>query len=307
MTTMNPATLYELRYVNPLALPKPVMDVIATLHRVQVQQGFVKKPRVHRLQRKTHADMAADWRIAALADVRRRVKERDDLEYAEVFGILNKLSKQTYDRLSDQCIALIQKRAADPMFRLRVVTLIFTKSIDQQAWHELYANLLKKITDAHPPEADGGESVICDDLRVSCNLDSFSKLYAEEAVVLPPGNDPSFDEAVIKWTKQKSRRRGFMIIMTDLYKMELVDETLMKDAMGVLLSDVQEAAACPKTPAMEEYVAQLVSTLFEMASSLKGNSILAPVKPVVQKLLTESLPCMTPRATFKLEDAIKLL
>lgn len=307
MTTMNPATLFELRYVNPLVLPKPVADVIATLHRAPVQQGFVKKPRVHRLQRKTHADMAADWRIAALSDVRRRVKERDDPEYADVFSILNKLSKQTFDKLSDQCIALMQKKADDPLFRLRVVTLVFTKSIDQQAWHELYANLLKKIADAHPPDADGGESAICDDLRVSCNLDSFSKLYAEEAVVLPPAGDPSFDETVIQWTKQKARRRGFMMIMTDLYKMELVDETLMRDAMDVLLSDVQEAAACPATPAMEEYVAQLVATLFEMASGLKGNAILAPMKPVVQKLLSANLPCMTMRAKFKTEDALKLL
>jgi hypothetical protein len=301
---MTPEVLFSMRNVAPLPLPRTVADVIASLHRVQVPQGFVKKPRVHRLQRKSHADMIADWRVAALSDVRRRVKEKDDPEYAEVFSILNKLSKQTYDKLSDQVLALLQKRVADPMFRLRVVTLVFSKSIDQQAWHELYANLLKKIADAHPPEADGGESVICDDLRVSCNLDSFSKLYAEEAIVLPPADDDGFDEAVIRWTKQKARRRGFMLIMTDLYKMELVDETLMKDALDVLLSDIQEAVACPKTSATEEYIAQLVSTLTDMASSLKGNPILAPVRILVLRMLTTNLPM---RIKFKLEDAKKLL
>ena len=302
---MTPQTLYELKNTNLLPLPRAVADVIASLHRVQVPQGFVKKPRVHRLQRKTHADMIADWRVAALTDLRRRVKEKDDPEYAEMFSILNKLSKQTYDKLSDQALLLLQKR--DPMFRLRVVTLIFTKSIDQQAWHDLYANLLKKIADAYPPESEDGESVICDDLRVSCNLESFSKLYSEDAVVLPPGDDPSFDEMVIKWTKQKNRRRGFMVIMTDLYKMELVDETLMKDAMDVLLSDIQETGNCPRTSETEEYVAQLVATLYEMVSSLKGNPIVTPVKPIVAHLLAHPMPCLTMRSKFKLEDVRKLL
>lgn len=301
---MNPESLYALKNTNLLPLPKMVAEVIQTLHRVQVPQGFVKKPRVHRLQRKTHADMAADWRTAALVDVRRRVKEKDDPEYAEVFSILNKLSKQTYDKLSDQVLALLQKRSADPLFRLRVVTLIFTKSIDQQAWHELYASLLKKIADSYPPETDDGESVICDDLRVSCNLDSFSKLYAEEAVVLPAGDSEGFDDAVIQWTKQKARRRGFMLIMTDLFKMELVDETLMKDALDVLLSDIQEAVGCPKTSATEEYLAQTISTLFDMVSALRGNIILKPVKPIVLPYLSAGLPM---RCKFKLEDVVKML
>lgn len=300
MTT--PQILYELKNTNLLPLPRAVADVIASLHRVQVPQGFVKKPRVHRLQRKSHADMIADWRVAALTDVRRRVKEKDDPEYAEMFGILNKLSKQTYDKLSDQALVLLQKR--DPLFRLRVVTLIFTKSIDQQAWHDLYASLLKKIADAYPPETDEGESVVCDDLRVSCNLDSFSKLYAEEAIVLPTGDSEGFDEAVIRWTKQKARRRGFMLIMTDLFKMELVDETLMKDALDVLLSDIQEAVACPKTSATEEYLAQTISTLFDMVSALRGNPILKPVKPIVLPFLSAGLPM---RCKFKLEDVAKML
>lgn len=304
---MTPETLYALKNTNLLPLPKMVADVISSFHRVQVPQGFVKKSRVHRLQRKSHADMVADWRVAALTDVRRRVKEKDDPEYAEMFSILNKLSKQTFEKLSSQVLVLLQKRSADPLFRLRVVTLIFTKSIDQQAWHDLYASLLKKIADAHPPEADGGESVICDDLRVSCNLESFSKLYSEDAIVLPPGDDPSFDEMVIQWTKQKNRRRGFMVIMTDLYKLELVDETLMKDAMDVLLSDIQETSHCPRTPEMEEYVAQLIATLYEMVSSLKGNPIVTPVKMVVSRLLSNPMPSLTMRSKFKLEDVSKLL
>lgn len=304
---MTPEMLMSLRHVNPLPLPRAVIDVVASLHRAPVPQGFVKKPRVHRLQRKSHADMVADWRVAALTDVRRRVKEKDDPEYAEMFSILNKLSKQTFDKLSNQALALLQKRSADPLFRLRVVTLIFTKSIDQQAWHELYASLLKKIADAYPPETDGGESVICDDLRVSCNLESFSKLYAEDAIVLPHADDPSFDEVVIQWTRQKNRRRGFMVILTDLYKMELVDETLMKDAVDVLLTDIQETADCPRTSATEEYVAQLVTTLYEMALSLKGNPIVSPAKSVVSRLLSHPMPCLTMRTKFKLEDVSKLL
>ena len=109
MTVLTPQLVYSFRNVNLLPLPRSVQDTIATLQLAPVQQGFVKKPKYQKSpRRRSHgsagsgaaADLSKNWRVAAVLEVRKRMREVEDTDYAEVFAMLNKLAKQNYEKLS---------------------------------------------------------------------------------------------------------------------------------------------------------------------------------------------------------------
>ena len=120
MTVLTPQLVYSFRNWNLLPLPRSVQDTIATLQLAPVQQGFVKKPKYQKSpRRRSHgsagsgpaaADLSKNWRLAAVVEVRKRMKEVEDADYAEVFGMLNKLAKQNYEKLSGQIFEILKKR-----------------------------------------------------------------------------------------------------------------------------------------------------------------------------------------------------
>lgn len=310
MTVLTPQLVYSFRNVNLLPLPRSVQDTIATLQLAPVQQGFVKKPKYQKSpRRRSHgsagsgaaADLSKNWRVAAVLEVRKRMREVEDTDYAEVFAMLNKLAKQNYEKLSTQIFEILKKREEDHMFRLRIVSLMFGKGTENILYADLFANLIVRLKEVYPDAME--------DLKVCCNIDTWKAMYAEDIVTLPPSSDPSFDDAVVRWTKQKERRRGFSRFMTELYIRELVDAEVMKTAIQTILEDLQESVSNVKTPATEEYVNQLSTFVFDTAKALKGKEIVGPIKDVTSTIVAnaKTYSCLGMRAKFKLEDAFKLL
>jgi len=302
--TLTPATLLSMKdTITLLALPSSVQDTIASLQLAPVQQGFVKKPKFQKpVRRPAHgADVQSNWRAEALVLARQRHRDVADVDYAEVFAALNKLTKQNYEKLSAQVLAVLQRRLGDNEFRLRVVTLVFGKGTENVLYSDLFANLLIGMRDAHED--------IAEDLGHVCNIDTWRALYADDVILLPPATDPGFDDAVVKWTKQKDRRRGFSRFMTELYLREMIDATCVRSAIQTILDDLQESVAAQKTPQTEEYVNQLSTFVFDTAKALKGKEIAAPIKEVTAQIVSnaKTLTCLPMRAKFKIDDASKLL
>jgi len=306
---MTPATLLSLRdTITLLALPASVQDTIASLQLAPVQQGFVKKPKFQKPARRTHvgagggaADSAENWRAEAIIAARQRHRDVADVDYAEVFAALNKLAKANYEKLTGQVLEILTKRKEDNDFRLRVVTLVFGKGTENAIYSDLFANLLIAMRDAHEDVAE--------DLTHVCNIDTWRALYAEDIVVLPSSTDAGFSDAVVKWTKQKDRRRGFSRFMTELYIREMIDGDCMKAAIQTILDDLQESVAAQKTPQTEEYVNQLSTFVFDTAKALKGKDIASPIKDVTAQIVAnaKTCSCLPMRAKFKIDDASKLL
>ena len=304
-TLMTPATLLSLRdTITLLALPASVQDTIASLQLAPVQQGFVKKPKFQKPARRpavAGADTTENWRVEAILAARQRHRDVADVDYAEVFAALNKLAKANYEKLSGQILEILVKRGADNDFRLRVVTLVFGKGTENAIYSDLFANLLIAMRDAHEDVAE--------DLTHVCNIDTWRALYAEDIIVLPSSTEPGFSDAVVKWTKQKDRRRGFSRFMTELYIREMIDGECMKAAIQTTLDDLQESVAAQKTPQTEEYVNQLSTFVFDTAKALKGKDIATPIKDVTAQIVAnaKTYPCLPMRAKFKIDDASKLL
>ena len=120
-----------------------------------------------------------NWRANVLVEVARKVRDKEDPDYDEINAFLNKLSKQTYDKL---LTAIKTKLAArDAMFRLRITTLLFDRGIKQNFYASMLADAYSDIIKSH------------EDARqdLATQIGMFDALYDTTAVILvPPSSDP---------------------------------------------------------------------------------------------------------------------
>lgn len=305
---LTPSLVHSLRETNLLALPKSVQNVIASLQLAPVMQGFVKKPKFNAPYKNNRpappvarSESSDNWRDVAATQVRRRMNEVDDIDYAEVCAMLNKISKMNYDKLSAQIIEILKKREADGVFRLRVVTLIFSKGTEDAMFAPVFGKLAVDLKNLYLE--------VIGDLKSVCNIDTWHALYAEETVVLPGADHPDFDDIAIKWTKQKNRRRGYSRFMIELYLLDLIEANVVNSAVNTTLDDLKESIQSVRTPMMEEYVNQLCTFVYDTSKLLKGKPITKHIKVLIAEIVAnvKNYTCLPMRSKFKLEDTAKLL
>lgn len=290
--------VYGVRFGPKLPLPKIVQDNIASLRITPVPfKAPYRPPQKPYNQKKQPA--TDNWRENALIDTVRRVKERDDPEYSEVFGTLNKISTRTLDKLSEKIILNIKKR--DEIFRLRITTLLFDVAITQSGYSILMADCARKLVSEIPE--------IKDDLLVQTEM--FPKLYSmTETLVYPSTEETGYADKVIEWMKMKDKRRGYAKFVTQLFVRELVQEQTVGECMTHVSSDLVGMAKQPKSEQSEENTTQYVDFLFETAKILPStaNHLRTLLKGFIQSVLEiprADLPSLNMRSRFKLEDTLK--
>ena len=289
------AQVYGVRFAEKLSLPKIVQDNIAKLRITPVAFKPYRPP----VKAPYRAKPAENWRENALVEAVRRVKERDDPEYDEVFGSLNKIAPRTLDKLSEKVVQNIKKR--DEIFRLRVTTLLFDMAISQSGYAILMADCAKKLVSDIPD--------IRDDLLVQTKM--FPKLYnMTETLTYPSSEETGFADKVVEWMKLKDKRRGYAKFVTQLFVRELVEETTVGECMTHVSSDLIGMAKQPKTEQSEENTTQYVDFLFETAKILPSSAkdMRRLMNTFIQSVLDISkaeLPSLNMRSRFKLEDALK--
>ena len=267
------------------ALPRPSLsdDVLVLISKLKI--SF--KPIVRRVVRKP----VDNWREAALADVVRKVREKDDPDYDEISAAINKLSKANYTKLMTDVLARLTKR--DALFRLRVTTLLFDRGVRQTFFATLMADAYKDIAAAHPDALQ--------DLATQTQL--FDTLYdMGNVTIIPSSTDPGYDEAVIAWTKQKETKRGFAVYVSELYKRGLVPEETMAGFLKTVLDELTTSIRAPKTGPNEEHVDALARFLAAVAPTVPIKTALA----TVLALPRPECPSLSMKSRFKLEDAAKV-
>jgi len=289
------AQVYGVRFAEKLSLPKIVQDNIAKLRITPVAFKPYRPP----IRAPYRAKPADNWRENALVEAVRRVKERDDPEYDEVFGSLNKIAPRTLDKLSEKIVQNIKKR--DEIFRLRVTTLLFDMAISQSGYAVLMADCAKKLTTETPE--------IREDLVIQTEM--FPKLYnMTETLTYPSSEEPGFADKVVEWMKLKDKRRGYAKFMTQLFVRELVDEKTVGECMTHVSADLTTMAKQEKSEQSEENTTQYVDFLFETAKILPATAteLRSLMKSFIQSVLDiprSELPSLNMRSRFKLEDAVK--
>ena len=276
---MDPFAIYAAR-----ALPRPSLSEETLLLISKLKISF--KPIVRRVARKP----VDNWREAALADVVRKVREKDDPDYDEISAAINKLSKANYTKLMTDVLSRLTKR--DALFRLRVTTLLFDRGVRQTFFATLMSDAYKDIAAAHPDALQ--------DLATQTQL--FDTLYdMGNVTVIPSSTDPGYDDAVIVWTKQKETKRGFAVYVSELYKRGLVPEETMMGFLKTVLDELTTSIRAAKTAPNEEHVDALARFLAAVAPTI-------PIKTPLMAVLAlprADCPSLSMKSRFKLEDAAK--
>jgi len=291
------AQIYSVRFAEKLALPAIIQENIAKLRITPVAfKPFRPPPRVA-FKPKSQPD---NWRENFLVDAVRRVKEKDDPEYAEVFSCINKISEKTLEKLSKQIIQNIQKR--DENFRLRVTTLLFDTVMTQGGFYVDLMSHCAKYLATDIPE-------IREDILVQTEM--FPKLYnMTETAVCPSIEDSDYADKIVEWTKMKDKRRGYAKFITNLFVRDLLPEEVVTKTLGQVIADLNDTAKQPKTEQTEENTSQFVVFLYELVKTLPptATSLRDMVRNCVTTLLAvprPELPSLNMRSRFKLEDTLK--
>jgi hypothetical protein len=290
--------IYAARFGQLLNLPDKVQRAISQLRTTQVPYKPVR-PFVRRVYKQhTSNGLPDNWREKILVEYVRRVKEREDPEYSDIFSIFNKIAPSNIESLSASAITLIQKR--DKTFRLRVSMLLFDKAITQSMYSAIMAECAARLHDVIPE--------IAEDLQSQISM--FPTLYnMTETCTFPENTDEKFDEKVIEWTKQKEKRRGYAKFMMELFNIGLISEESVRNGFEQVLKELKETASRPKTSQTEENATQFATFLFECSKNVKLE-LREYLKNELQQFLAlpkESLPSLNMRSKFKIEDALKEL
>ncbi len=300
MATLTVSQMYGVRACTKLPLPAIVQENIAKLRiKPMVFKPFHKPhaPRPFHPRKPTTSD---NWREKALVDMVRRVREREDPEYSEIFAIFNKVTSTTVEKLSNDAIGYIEKR--DDQFRLRIATLLFDKAITNHAFASVMAQCAKHI------------ATKIEDMKedIQTQVLMFPTLYnINDTITFPLSSDPDYATKLVECMSQKEKRRGYAKFMMELFLRDLVTEECVQNGLKDVISELNDIAKQPKTAQTEENVGQFAVFLFETAK-------LATKQPRIRSYLTEaissilhtertSLPSLNMKSRFKLEDAFKLV
>jgi hypothetical protein len=295
--------MYELRSCPKLALPQSVQDNIARLRITPMSYRPARPPpKFYGGPVKSSPVDDENWRKNVIKNSLRKVKEHDDPEYAQAFTILNKLSPVNFEKLFEELLIILKKRNEE--FRIRFVTLVFNKSINEKLFATIMARciyqLSKQITEIKKDILD--------------QIDLFPKLYdMNETITFPSREDSDFDNKLKLWVEQKEKRRGYSKFMTCLFADEIVSEDLMFASLKSIIDDLNLIARQPKNSQTEENTNQCVDFLFENAEILRScRSDSISIKKFLKTSLEEfmkiprpELPSLSMRSRFKVEDILK--
>jgi hypothetical protein len=287
--------MYTLRSMAKIALPQIIQDNIAKLRITPM----VFKP-FHKPANRQHHRKPDNWREKALVDAVRRVREREDPEYSEIFAIFNKITLASLEKLSNEAVGYIQKR--DESFRLRVATLLFDKAITQHAFAAVMAECANRISTKIPE--------LKEDIQAQVAM--FRTLYnINETLTFPHSSDPDFDNKVIECTKQKEKRRGYAKFMMELHIRNIVSEECVKDGLKDIVNELVDMVKQPVSPQTEENAHQFAVFLYETGKLTKPvtglRSYLKESIGLILKLERTTVPSLSMKSRFKLEDAFKLV
>ncbi|THV06205.1 hypothetical protein K435DRAFT_711730 [Dendrothele bispora CBS 962.96] len=262
-----------------------------------------------------------------------------DPESAEVVdrkvkGLLNKLTMERFDSISDQIIDWANKseKEKDGRTLIQVIRLVFEKATDEATWSEMYARLCRKMMEQISPKVqdDGiknpegkpiaGGQLFRKYLLNRCQEDFERGWVAKEATAAAAATKAMEDQAAKAanekktegdeevalyseeyYAAQKAKRQGLGLIkfIGELFKLQMLTERIMHECVKKLLGNVENPE--------EEEIESLCKLLTTVGHSLDTNKARAHMDVYFSRMkeLTKS-PNVGSRMQFMLQDVIEL-
>ncbi|KAG6907958.1 hypothetical protein DXG01_006746 [Tephrocybe rancida] len=187
--------------------------------------------------------------------------------HRKVRALLNKLTMEKFDSISDQIVALANEseNENDGTTLVCVTQLIFEHAMDGATWAEMYARLCRKMMERIIPtvydrgirSTDGkpitGAPLFRKYLLNRCQEEFESGWLMEQAVASKAAEDQVVDEAAQRSGStetalysdeysavQKAKRRGLglMKFIGELFKLQMLTERIMHECLKKLLGNV---------------------------------------------------------------------
>ena len=204
----------------------------------------------------------------------------------KVKALLNKLTMEKFDSISDQIVAWANKSESetDGQTLTLVIRLVFEKATDEATWSSMYAALCKKmherlspnVTDESARDKHGqlivGGQLFRQYLLSRCQADfergwsTRESLEEQQSAVVAasgaaPGEEVFSDEY---YALQKAKRRGLGLVkfIGELFKLQMLTERIMHRCILKLLDEPVEEDI--------ESVCQLLKTVGPALSGPKG-------------------------------------
>ena len=199
--------------------------------------------------------------------------ESPEVVERKVKGLLNKLTMERFDSISDQIIAWANKseKEKDGRTLIQVIKLVFEKATDEATFSEMYARLCRKMMEQISPKVqdDGiknsegkpfaGGNLFRKYLLNRCQEDFERGWVAKEATAAAAASKATADQAVKEanentkggeeselyseeyYAAAKAKRRGLGLIrfIGELFKLQMLTERIMHECIKKLLGNVE--------------------------------------------------------------------
>ncbi|PBK86891.1 ARM repeat-containing protein [Armillaria gallica] len=197
-----------------------------------------------------------------------------DVVVRKVRGLLNKLTMEKFDSISDQIIAWANKseKEKDSRTLVQVIRLVFESAVDQATWSEMYARLCRKMMEQISPKvqddsiknAEGkpiaGGQLFRKYLLNRCQEDFEQGWATKEAIAAVTAFKAIQDQApeataekegdgkegIVLYSNeyyamQKAKRQGLGLIkfIGELFKLQMLTERIMHECVKKLLGNVE--------------------------------------------------------------------
>lgn len=206
----------------------------------------------------------------------RKGKEDDDspaMVDRKVKSLLNKLTMEKFDSISDQIITWANKSESqrDGRTLIQVIRLVFEKATDEAAWSEMYARLCRKMMEQISPDVQdesiknpegkpiAGGQLFRKYLLNRCQED-FERGWASKEAAAAAAKAKEGDDAEITaanadkaegdeeikvfseeyYASQKAKRQGLGLVkfIGELFKLQMLTERIMHECVKKLLGNV---------------------------------------------------------------------
>ncbi|OSX61566.1 hypothetical protein POSPLADRAFT_1170204 [Postia placenta MAD-698-R-SB12] len=293
-----------------------------------MQQGLMSLEPVAPLEQSANR-----WTPQSIAKKPQQGESESDIVDRKVRSLLNKLTMERFDSISDQIISWANKseKEKDGRTLIQVIRLVFEKATDEAAWSEMYARLCRKmmeqisanVQDEGIKNNEGkpiaGGQLFRKYLLNRCQEDFERGWVAKEATAVAAATkatedraakaaadtNPNADESALYseeyYAAQKAKRQGLGLIkfIGELFKLQMLTERIMHECIKKLLGNVEN----PEEEEIES-LCKLLTTVGQSLDTPKARAHMDVYFSRMKELCKN--PNVNSRMQFMLQDIIEL-